>query len=93
MAVGSPLQWTGKEGKMMIFSTQRQLQICDDANHCRSPLDVHNVLKLVVIWGVEDRDRFPTRYQMNKIGEREMLSANLERNDETSFRPLVYHRF
>lgn len=56
MAVGSLLQGTGEE----IFSTQRQLRICDDVNHCRSPLGVRNVLRLVVLWAGGDLNRFPT---------------------------------
>ena len=56
MAVESPLQGMG-EG---IFSIQRQLRICGDANHCRSPLGVRNVLRLVVLWEGGGLNRFPT---------------------------------
>ena len=52
----SLLQGTAEE----IFSTQIQLRICGDANHCRSPLGVRNVPRLVVLWGGGGLNRFPT---------------------------------
>ena len=56
MAVEFSLQGTGQK----ISSTQRQLRICGDANRCRSPLGVRNVLRLVVLWGGGGLNRFPT---------------------------------
>ena len=93
MAVEFSLQGTGQK----ISSTQRQLRICGDANRCRSPLGVRNVLRLVVLWGGGGLNRFPTNTKelvgLKKKRKGREMSADLEGNDKTSLRPLVYHRF
>ena len=93
MAVGSPLfQRTGEK----ISSTQRQLRICGGADRCQSPLGVRNALRLVVLWAGGGLNRFPTKYTKDGDwcnGKKNEGSADLERNYETSSRPLVYHRF
>ena len=73
MTVGSQSPQEGEEEE--VFSIQRQLQICGDANHCRSLLGVRNALTLVVLWAGGGLDRFPTNT------ERGLLTGRLkERN-------------